>query len=208
MTTLNNTRLPRKTLATQLDRLDVILDGLADALNGSVEDAVRGVVAQAVREAVAATLQEVLNQPDLLKAALARHAPEQIRAAKPRPSLRGLLGAARRAASGAASAAGLAAAHGLGWLSSRLRQARSWFLRRGGDVASGFRLAGRPCALAVGAVWSNPLRAAGAAAAGLLSGVAAYHAGAAAASLACGASGAVITALGSGRAWRPTTPGQ
>ena len=33
MTVTNNTTRPRKTLATQLDRLDSILDGLSDGLS-------------------------------------------------------------------------------------------------------------------------------------------------------------------------------
>ena len=65
----------RKTLSTQLDRLDVILDGLAEALNESVADAVRNVVGQVVRESVETTIREVLGNQDLLKAALARQAP-------------------------------------------------------------------------------------------------------------------------------------
>jgi hypothetical protein len=55
----------RKTLAEQLDRLDRILDGLAEALNEAVADAVREAVGAAVREAVQATLQEVLSNPAL-----------------------------------------------------------------------------------------------------------------------------------------------
>jgi hypothetical protein len=71
-TTLNG-HSQRKTLSTQLDRLDVILDGLAEALNESVADAVKDVVGQVVRESVETTIREVLANQDLLKAALARH---------------------------------------------------------------------------------------------------------------------------------------
>jgi hypothetical protein len=46
----------RKTLASQLDRLDTILDGLADGLNEAVATAVREAVGLAVQEAVAAVL--------------------------------------------------------------------------------------------------------------------------------------------------------
>jgi hypothetical protein len=48
---------PRKTLASQLDRLDGILDGLDAALAGAVQEA----VGQAVKEAVQAVLTEVLT---------------------------------------------------------------------------------------------------------------------------------------------------
>src|SRR5262245_33074764 len=61
----------QKTLSHQLDRLDAILDGLAEALNESVAAAVRDAVAAAVREAVEVALKEVLSRPELLRAALA-----------------------------------------------------------------------------------------------------------------------------------------
>lgn len=53
----------KKTLAFQLDRLDTILDGLADALNGAVSDAVRETVGVAAKEAVRVALDEALSQP-------------------------------------------------------------------------------------------------------------------------------------------------
>lgn len=66
-------RVTRKSLADQIDRLDTILDGLSDALNESVADAVRGVVGTAVRQAVQLSLQEVLDNPELLRLALLKH---------------------------------------------------------------------------------------------------------------------------------------
>ena len=71
-TTINGQQ--RKTLASQLDRLDGILDALSDGLNqavataveGAVERAVRLAVGQAVKEAVQAVLTEVLTNADLL----------------------------------------------------------------------------------------------------------------------------------------------
>jgi hypothetical protein len=51
----------RKTLASQLDRLDGILDGLDVALSGAVSEAVE----QAVKQAVQAVLTEVLTNRDL-----------------------------------------------------------------------------------------------------------------------------------------------
>jgi hypothetical protein len=62
----NNGKL-RKSLAEQIDRLDAILTGLADALNKSVAAAVTAAVAQAVREAVQAVLTDVLTNPELLQ---------------------------------------------------------------------------------------------------------------------------------------------
>jgi hypothetical protein len=51
----------RKTLASQLDRLDGILDGLDAALAGAVQEAVE----QAVKQAVQAVLTEVLTNREL-----------------------------------------------------------------------------------------------------------------------------------------------
>jgi hypothetical protein len=55
----------RKTLASQLDRLDSTLDGLSEGLNQAVAQAVREAVGLAVREAVQAVLSEVLTNPAL-----------------------------------------------------------------------------------------------------------------------------------------------
>jgi hypothetical protein len=52
---------PRKTLASQIDRLDGILNGLDAALAGAVQDAVE----QAVKQAVQAVLTEVLTNREL-----------------------------------------------------------------------------------------------------------------------------------------------
>ena len=78
MTTANgtmNARTARKSLADQIDRLDGVLDGLSEALNESVADAVKDVIAETVRQAVHAAVKEVLSSPDLLRAALEKHAP-------------------------------------------------------------------------------------------------------------------------------------
>jgi hypothetical protein len=66
MTTTTTTRTdnngpPRKTLASQLDRLDGILDGLDNALAGAVQ----AVVCTAVKEAVQAVLTEILTNREL-----------------------------------------------------------------------------------------------------------------------------------------------
>jgi hypothetical protein len=66
-TTLNNG--PRKTLASQLDRLDTIIDGLADNINEAVAlaaaSSMKEVVNVAVQEAVHAALVEVLSNAEL-----------------------------------------------------------------------------------------------------------------------------------------------
>jgi hypothetical protein len=65
MTTMTNGQV-RKSLASQIDRLDQILDGLAEGLNEAVAMAVKEAVALAVQEAVHGILAEVLSNADLL----------------------------------------------------------------------------------------------------------------------------------------------
>jgi hypothetical protein len=57
---------PRKSLAEQLDRLDAILDGLSEALQGAVADAVQHAVGLAVKDAVQGVLAELLANPAVL----------------------------------------------------------------------------------------------------------------------------------------------
>jgi hypothetical protein len=77
----------RKTLASQLDRLEGMLDGLDTALAGAVQDAVE----QAVKQAVQAVLTEVLTNRDLQEQLQQAAQP----APPPQPS-RGLKGTASR----------------------------------------------------------------------------------------------------------------
>jgi ElaB/YqjD/DUF883 family membrane-anchored ribosome-binding protein len=66
-TTTPNSRVARKSLASQIDRLDTMLEGLAENLNEAVATAVRDAVHQAVREAVTAVVKEVLTNAELLR---------------------------------------------------------------------------------------------------------------------------------------------
>src|SRR4029077_6840867 len=61
-TTTTNGRPARPTLATQIDRLDTLLDGLSENLTEAVADAVRA----AVLTAVQTVLTEVLTNPEVL----------------------------------------------------------------------------------------------------------------------------------------------
>jgi hypothetical protein len=63
--TSNNGRVVRKSLAEQIDRLDHILDGLAEAINDTVVGAVQEAVGQAVRQAVQAAVLEVLTNAEI-----------------------------------------------------------------------------------------------------------------------------------------------
>jgi len=116
MTTTTTNGQVRKTLASQLDRLDSILDGLSDALNGAVASAVEGAVERAVKQAVGeavretlqAVIAEVVSNPDLVAAArtlLAPGAPAGVPADPPEPP-RGLF---RRACGAVRSGLGVAA---------------------------------------------------------------------------------------------------
>ena len=63
--TSNNGRVVRKSLAEQIDRLDHILDGLAEAINDTVVGAVQEAVGLAVRQAVQAAVLEVLTNAEI-----------------------------------------------------------------------------------------------------------------------------------------------
>ena len=66
--TTNGTRT-RKTLATQLDRLDGILDGLSDGLSAAVADAVREALDQSIRKTVQQEVTTALTHRALLSKA-------------------------------------------------------------------------------------------------------------------------------------------
>ena len=69
-TTLSNGKPQRKQLADQLDRLDGIIDALADGLNQAVADAAREGTRLAVKDAIV----EIMTNPEL-RAMLVPHAP-------------------------------------------------------------------------------------------------------------------------------------
>jgi hypothetical protein len=192
----------RKSLAEQIDRLDVILDGLADALNESVADAVKDVVGRVVREAVEATIREVLGSPELLRAALDRNAepapqPQPTPAPEPRQrTLKELLKAARACVTEKASQAARAAYRASVWALGRLKltcvQAAQGVKRitcRCTSVLSGLAVLG-------GQAWRFRKSCAFALGVGVLSGAAAYLAGPVLASVASGLAGAALTLAG------------
>jgi hypothetical protein len=190
--TMNNGHTQRKTLATQIDRLDSILDGLADALNESVACAVRDVVGQAVQEAVQATIREVLGNPELLRASLARHAPPPAPVAK-RLSLKELLVSA-----GAQACEKARKAIGWAWSSSLNK------LQQGiGLIRRGCERANRGCSLAFQFVEGVVRFAAHyrrtcfiALAVGILSGVAVYYSGPVVSGIVNGLNSAALTVSG------------
>jgi hypothetical protein len=193
----------RKTLSTQIDRLDSILDGLAEALNESVADAVRDVVGQVVRETVGTTIREVLGNPELLRASLAKHMP----AAMPQPSPVSSSGSVGKALKGALATLlhkcsemagkvkqhfGSAWSRSLGKLGIFTALARQNFQHLRSDLAR----AGNLIRHGVSGAWKFRRSSTVAMAVGVLSGLSCYFAGPVIASVACGLSGAVMTLSG------------
>src|SRR5262245_51802543 len=87
MSTNVNGRPQRKTLANQLDRLDTILDGFADALNEAVADAVKQAVTVAVQEALQVATQQLMTNPELLRALAAQTTSTPTHQPEPQPEL-------------------------------------------------------------------------------------------------------------------------
>src|SRR5262249_12459816 len=135
----------RKTLASQLDRLDSILDGLADALNGAVASAVEGAVERAVRQAVGevvretlqAVIAEVVSNPDLVAATRTLLAPGTAVDVPPDPP-KSLFGRARK---GVKAGLGVAAAacNGAGAYVAKQAAAVKSAARSGWRLLSRFR---------------------------------------------------------------------
>jgi hypothetical protein len=145
--TLETNGQTRKTLASQLDRLDGILDGLSEGLDQAVAQAVREAVGLAVREAVQAVLAELLTNP-LLREQLQGPATSQ-----PGPPD----GPANKNGGGKGRLATLcscvrdklrsACRIGAGWL-RRAAQAARWAWRLAGDRVRAALLAGAGAAAA------------------------------------------------------------
>jgi|SRR5579884_1569594 len=110
----------RKTLASQLDRLDTILDVLGDGLNEAVADAVKAAVGGAVRDTTQAVLAELLTNPVVLarlRDALAPLAPVAVPGPQPvePPPAPTLVAKVRAAARGVKAACGSAWGKVKGW---------------------------------------------------------------------------------------------
>ena len=89
--TNNGRRDSRPSLSQQIDRLNLILDGLSEAIPATVADSVRESVAAAVGEAVRATVLEIVANPEIVTQF--RHAPAPAEPAKKPQSLTGRVGA-------------------------------------------------------------------------------------------------------------------
>ncbi len=162
--TTNTDGQSRKTLASQLDRLDSILDGLSEGLDQAVSSAVREAVGLAVQEAVQAVLTEVLTNPALreqLKAAVPEAAPPAERTpeggkgrlARLCGRVRDKLRSACRAGAGRLRRAGQAAS--LAWRLAGAR-VRAVLLAGAGVAAAGAAyLARTSLAAAAGRLWEG-----------------------------------------------------
>jgi hypothetical protein len=154
---------------------------LANALNESVADAVRDVVGAVVKDAVASTIREVLGNPDLLRAALAKHGPlpsEHTAQVPQRRTLGGGLKALCRKAREAAAATGKV-----------LGSAWSWALGKLAAVATATKKA-------IALACMCPRTSAAALSAGVVTGVAVYYAGPVVAGVLCGLGSAAATTVG------------
>ena len=110
-TKLNTNGQARKSLAEQIDRLDAVLDGLAEGINDTVVAAVK----EAVGAAVQAVLREVLSSPELL----ARLAVAVPTAEKPKVSWKNRWAATYKATTAKLEAARL-------WCGRRLSRLHNW----------------------------------------------------------------------------------
>jgi hypothetical protein len=78
---------PRKTLASQLDRLDKILDVLSDGINETVGDIVRDTMAATAKQTLAEVVRELLRDPETVGALLPQAVPVAAPTAQPAPTL-------------------------------------------------------------------------------------------------------------------------
>jgi hypothetical protein len=194
MTQTSNGRTQRKSLANEIDRLDGILDGLDEALAGSVETAVRDVVGQVVRETVEATVREVLSNPDLIRSAIAQHAPVATPTPQqPRRTLKERLKEKLAALCRKAAEKASQAKRGLGitwtWCVEKVKRGCRWLWQAG-------KLATSLAHTAVCAACKFRKATLIALAVGALVGVGAYLCGPLIASSVCGLGGAAATAAG------------
>lgn len=171
----------RKSLADQIDRLDGILDGLADALNGAVADAVKEAVGAAVKEAVQAVLREVLTNPQLTRVVADAHRPTA-EPVEPKPVANGVAAAAKRVLS-AVTAAGVWAVARAKWVVRSTARTAAAVVSKADTCVRDTRAAVSVVAALAGITRRRVLVAAGI---GMAVAVGCYLAGPVVASAACG----------------------
>ncbi len=168
----------RKTLASQLDRLDNTIDALADGLNDTIAHAIREAVTVAVQEAIQAVVSQVMNHPEILRRLAALDAPVPV-----------------ATVSTPASPEAAPKSEGMG---ARLGRAWSWLRTKVSNVGSwmGSKLPGvGQCVRSAGqTVWQHRYLVVMSVGTGLLVGSLGYLSGPVVSSLALGLCGAVASA--------------
>jgi hypothetical protein len=186
--TINRNGQQRKSLAGQIDRLDItvrrldaVLDGLAEGLNGAVASVVQEAVGLAVKEAVRAVLSEVLQNAELLArlqqpssapATKSADAPAQPRFRLLRTTCQVVRRACSACQTAVASAVRSAAQSAVAWITQVVQRARHI------GAATKQRLAALldGCSMLVGLARSFPGPLATGLVAGIATGVAVFHA--------------------------------
>ncbi len=192
----------RKSLEQQIDRLDAILDGLAEALNEAVADAVKEAVGVAVKEAVQAALTHALSNPQLVRKVAEAHGirTEPAKASPVELVTGTVLAGWKRLRSFASAAYARVKGVAVGaWeaVTNRGTDVRHGLGRRVGSVVSMIRdrvhlvVTLLPVVLAVAKLHRKT--AIVSTAAGVLAGVGSYLAGSVIASVGCGVAGFVCT---------------
>jgi hypothetical protein len=186
MNTNTNGRTERKTLASQLDRLDLTIDALADGLNKFVADAVREAINAAVSQTVEAVLRELLARPKLLRQLAGPSVPPTATAVEPaKPSLLRRL----------VSSVGQKIRLGWAWIALRVG-ARAIGVKEQA-LATWQRIRKLPTRMreVLKSGWRHRRRVGVAMSGGLLTGLCSYAAGPILAAIACGV-GSVMLILG------------
>ena len=168
-TTMNGAA-QRKTLASQLDRLDGIINAMADGLPKTIADVLREAVTVAVQETIQTVITELLSQPERLRQLAGLNAP----APAPVPAPSEPVVPPQNQTSPASA-------------TSKLRRVWTWVCSKVPDVRQGWRDAGRK-------VWQHRYLVGVSLAIGAMVGCTGYVAGPVLSSLALGLCGAAMSA--------------
>src|SRR5436305_3383955 len=168
----------RKTLASQLDRLDNIIDAIADGLPKAIADVVCQAISTALPQAIQGVLTQVLSQPEVLRQLVGVKAP----VAAPAPSEPAVAPQTE-----AASPSGSKPGSAWGWLRAKVSNAGSWLVSKLPGAGQGVRHAGKT-------VWQHRYLVAVSLAIGVMVGCTGDMAGPVLSSMALGACGAIASA--------------
>src|SRR5262249_25616280 len=155
-----------------------------------------------VRETVEATVREVLSNPDLIRSAIAQHAPMATPTPQqPRKTLKEALKEKLAALFHKAAEKASQAKRGLGsawsWCLDKLSKGSAWLWGGCKAAVAGIKWLGALAWLGLGCAWKFKKTTAAALAVGSVVGVGAYFSGPEIAGALCGLGGAMMTAAGS-----------